>query len=378
MICEKNKCTGCAACYSVCPKECIKMIADADGFLRPNIDEERCVKCNKCRRICPINNAHKSDELEPIGAYAVRSKDQDIVLKSSSGGLFSVLGLWILGKGGVVVGAGFDDRHQVVHKICTDAEKLDELRRSKYVQSKIGDIYKTTQGLLEEGRELLFCGTPCQIAGLKAFLGKEYSGIYTMDFICHGIPSPKAYNKYLDFQTKNGEQEIKSINFRSKKRGWHTHSLSIIFNDGHEYNESCSVDYYMHSFIMDMTLRPSCYHCQFRGANRISDITVADFWGVEQVIPDWNDDSGVSLAFVHTEKGLQLLQMNSDAIDKQEVELHEAIRYNPALLTSPRVPPARSAFLRDMNIMRYDALHEKYCSTKLLSKIRRKLGNSFL
>ena len=171
--CKLVDCTGCSACASICPKRCIQMQPDKEGFLRPVIDDNQCIHCDKCRKTCPINNITQDDGVEPR-AFAARIKDKEILEKSSSGGLFSAFAMQVLDENGAVIAAGFDEKHQVIHKVCTDVEALDELRRSKYVQSSIGTVYQEAKSLLEAGREVLFCGTPCQIGGIKAYLGKEY------------------------------------------------------------------------------------------------------------------------------------------------------------------------------------------------------------
>lgn len=372
-ICNREFCTGCSACASVCPKNCIRMEADDEGFLRPVIDEKLCVSCDKCRRTCPVNKPLMDDGAEPQ-SFAARCRDEQIVAKSSSGGLFSTFSMTILKRGGAVIGASFDENFQVVHKVCTNVDSLDELRRSKYVQSQIGTVYQEAQGMLDSGREVLFCGTACQVAGIKAYLGKEYDNLFTVDFICHGTPSPLAYNRYLDYLREIYKSDICEVNFRSKERGWHTHSLSVKFADGQTYSESVAEDYFMRSFIMDMNLRPSCYHCQFKQKHRITDITLADFWGAERCNAAWNDDTGISLVMIHSDRGQRLFDDCSNMIEATEVPFVEAIQSNPSMTRSVRKPPLRDSFMKDLKEVRYDKLHKKYCSTSIGSRIRRKLA----
>lgn len=372
-ICKIDSCTGCEACASICPQNCIQMQSDEEGFLRPVINENQCIKCNLCRKTCPINKKRSNASIEPE-TFAARIKDKKIRARSSSGGLFSAFANRILARKGIVIAAGFDRDFQVVHKVCKDSSELDELRRSKYVQSRIGNVYLEAKDLLESGKQVLFCGTSCQVAGLKAYLGKEYENLYTLDFICHGTPSPLAYKKYLDYLRNKYQSEISEVNFRSKARGWHTYSFDVRFVDGSEYSKSSSEDYFMRSFIMNMNLRPSCYQCYFKSMQKQSDITIADFWGAEHVVNDWNDDTGISIVFIHSNKGKNIFLSSMDEIEVKEVLFAESITENPSFFASVSKPPLRDHYMKDLCKLSYDKLHRKYCGTNITSRIRRKIA----
>lgn len=372
-ICKPELCTGCAACFSACPKACIQMEADSEGFLRPVIDSAKCISCGKCQKICPINHPIEDNGAKPA-TYAARVKDSKVLKQSSSGGMFSGLAIKVLSLGGAVIGAGFDEEFQVTHKVCTDVLEIDELRRSKYVQSRMGTVYQDAKALLEKGIQVLFCGTPCQIGGLKAYLGKEYPNLYTVDFICHGVPSPMVWETYKAFREKQANSKITDVSFRSKDKGWKTFSMKLFFEDGSEYSELVSKDHYLRSFIMDLDLRPSCYQCQFKQIHRVSDITIADFWGAEKLNNDWNDDKGVSLALVHSGKGHELLEACSELLAMIPVDFDEAIASNPSMTKSVSKRPLRKTFMRDVQKMPFDKVHEKYCGTGLASKLRRKMS----
>ena len=372
-ICKRELCTGCAACASVCPKNSIEMKSDEEGFLRPAVNNALCIHCNLCRKTCPINKDNSDDGIQPQ-VFAARIKDKDLRARSSSGGIFSSLAKRVLEGNGAVIAAGFDEKLQVVHKVCTDITDLDELRRSKYVQSRIGTAYRQAKALLENGQQVLFCGTSCQIAGIKAYLGKEYDKLYTVDFICHGTPSPLAYNRYLEYLKEKYKSEISTVNFRSKSRGWRMHSLCVQFANGIEHNESVSHDYYMRSFIMDMNLRQSCFQCAFKSIHRQADITIADFWGVEYVMKDWDDDTGVSVVFLHSDKGTRLFDSCMDELEIQEISIADAIAHNPSMIKSVKRPPLRDRFMKDVGKLRYDKLHDKYCGSNITSRLRRKLS----
>ncbi|SDA11325.1 Coenzyme F420-reducing hydrogenase, beta subunit [Ruminococcus sp. YE71] len=372
-ICISDKCTGCSACASICPKQCINMKSDNEGFLRPVINEDKCVKCGICKKICPVNHEIHDDRIEPE-SFAVRNIDKKIRAVSSSGGVFSALAEKILSQKGIVIAAGIDHNNVVHHKVCDNIEDLDELRRSKYVQSRIENTYRVSEEILKSGRIILFCGTPCQIGGLKSFLGKEYPNLYTADFICHGVPSPLALEKYLEYQKQSYNSEIEDISFRDKALGWNNYSMRITFSNKAQYNKSVSEDYYLRSFIMDLTLRPSCYDCSFKQIHRISDITLADFWGLAEILPEWNDNTGVSLVLIHSEKGKALLNSCSSQVEKKEIPFNKAIVKNQSFTNSVVMPSLRKNYMKDLFIMRYDKLYEKYCGMSIISRLRRKIA----
>lgn len=372
-ICKHNDCTGCEACASICPKECIDMKQDQEGFFRPVIKIEQCINCGMCKRICPINNCNEDDGKYPK-AFAAKSKDEQIRNLSSSGGVFSALAKYILDNNGAVIGAAFDKHFNVIHKVCTNNETIDELRRSKYVQSRIGTVYKEAKLLLDDGKKVLFCGTPCQIGGIKSFLGKDYSNLYLVDFICHGVPSPLAWKKYLKFRKEKEKSEIKKINFRCKDTGWKNYSLEIVYENEAKYSEKVSNDSFLRTFVMDMNLRSSCYNCKFKQIHRISDITLADFWGYEKNNNQWNDDKGISLVMTHTDKANDILYNIQEEINLYEVSFKDAISNNPSMIKSSNEPPLRDAFFKNLENISYLKLQNKYCGDGLFSKIRRKIA----
>lgn len=372
-ICKQEDCTGCSACASVCPKECISMRPDAEGFLRPTIDRAVCVNCGKCKITCPSNTVQLDDGKEPR-SFAAKMKDGEIRRRSSSGGAFSALAIQVLDKNGAVIGAGFDGNYNVIHKICIETTQLDELRRSKYAQSRIGTVYKDAKEMLDEGRKVLFCGTPCQVGGLNNYLERKYDNLFTVDFICHGVPSPLAWKKYLDYQTEAKDSKINELSFRSKKTGWKRFSMEIFFSNGNHYVGDVSKDYFLRSFIMDLNLRPSCYNCGFKQIHRVADISLADFWGVEQLIPEWDDDEGVSLVMVHSEKGMGLFDSCKEFLEEKEIIFAEALKFNPSMKNSVKKPVLRKPFMKDLPNYRYDILHSKYCGMSPISRIRRKLA----
>lgn len=344
---NKEDCCGCYACYNICPKQCITMKTDNEGFWYPNIDKNECINCNLCEKVCPILNSVKRSDSKKI-AYASMNKDEQVRIKSSSGGIFSILAEYIIKNNGVVYGAGFDEDFNINHKRILVSTDLDLLRGSKYVQSSIGNIYRQVKNDLDSNKSVLFTGTPCQVEGLRSYLKKEYINLITMDFICHGVPSPLVWKKYLEEMKKSKQENIKNIYFRNKDIGWKIFSLKIIF-DEKIYSNTLNNDLFMKGFLQDVYLRPSCYNCKFKKINRISDITVADFWGIENILPKMDDDKGISLIVVHREKGKQLFDKLSEKMILNKVNLDEAIRYNPSMIKSVKYNEKRDEFFLDLN-----------------------------
>lgn len=341
-IAEKNICSGCSACANACPAECIEMKYDGEGFLYPHINEDACINCGKCKRICPVLKEYVGN---PKGkAYACINKDDDIRMQSSSGGVFTLLAEEILQNGGVVFGAVFDEDFNVGHIAVESAEKLGELRGSKYVQSRIGIAYRRAKKYLDNGTLVLFTGTPCQISGLRAFLGREYDNLIMQDIICHGVPSPGVWQRYIKYREKKSASATRRTFFRHKKYGWKTYSVLFEFSNSTEYEQILCKDLFMQGFLANLYLRPSCYRCHSKSLERESDITLADFWGIENVAPEMFDDRGTSLVLVNSLKGKKLFETISDKLICREVSLNEAVKYNSSAYKSVEANKKRGEF----------------------------------
>ena len=352
---DKTKCSGCHSCQSICPKQCIKMIEDEEGFLYPSVVEENCIRCGLCENICSIlyplgNDKEESD----ICAYAAYTKDDEIRKNSSSGGMFTEIARWVIGRQGVVFGAAFDGAFQVRHMYAETEEALAKFRGSKYVQSIIGDSYMQAKRFLDEGRWVLFTGTPCQIGGLLKYLPKSYEKLLTQDIICHGVPSPLVWRKYREYREEQSGGGIEHINFRNKAKGWNPYYVEMNFSDGKEYLQISGKDLYMRTFLSDLCLRPSCYDCRFKQKVRSSDFTLADFWGIDNVQPEMNDNKGTSLFFVNSDKGQKVFANISERLVFKQVDTDSAIQYNPSMLTSVKKPAKRDAFMAKMRTQPID------------------------
>jgi len=349
------------------------MAPDDEGFLYPNVNEELCNNCGLCVRTCPVNKAVQatddtatddtvSDAAVSHIAYACYSLDEAVREQSTSGGVFSQLALHILEEGGVVFGAGFDKDFRVRHVCARSDGELDGLRRSKYVQSDTGNTFCEAKTFLDEGRKVLYCGTPCQIAGLKSYLGKEYTGLLTCDLACHGVPSPGVWESYLGFIKNKYNSPIKSVSFRDKSTGWKTGSMRIEFESGSVYSDMVQREIFFIGFGKSIFNRRSCFDCRFRLQNTKADITLADFWGIEHLDKDeFADNRGVSLVITHTTSGEEALKNIGGRIYCSRKPLDEAIKYNPRLISSVKEPEGRKRFFNDMKSgYDFDKLRAKY------------------
>ena len=347
MLCDKTQCTGCRACESRCNFHSIAMREDSEGFLYPEIDPKTCTQCGLCEKACPVLNDPVFSKLKDPGVYACWSHDEEIRGKSSSGGVFSLLAQGVIEKGGVVFGAAFDDRFRVHHTYIEHYNEIDRLRRSKYVQSDTAKSYKEAEAFLKAGREVLYVGTPCQVAGLHSYLKKSYISLTTCNFVCYGVPSPKVWKSYLDY--RKADKKIKTISFRDKEHsGWRNYTMRMDYEDGSSYRKLANQDAYFIGFGRNLFSRPSCFDCRFRYQNTKSDITLADFWGADKLQGlDASDDKGVSLVLTNTEKGEVWMEKIAEGMFVQKRTFDEAAQNNPKLISSAKLPPLRASFFQD-------------------------------
>ncbi len=364
---DKKACVGCSACVSACPRRCIHMHPDDEGFLYPSVEEALCVGCGLCERVCPLL-AKKNDEKKEPSVYGAYTKDTEIRRKSSSGGLFYELAAEVIRSGGAVFGAAFDESLTLRHTPAESLEALLPLMGSKYVQSEIGNAYQTAKALLDEGRTVLFTGTPCQISGLLSFLPRVYDNLICQDIICHGVPSPMALRRYVDCrEEENGS--LSSFSFRDKRLGWHRYGYAQTFANGSERFSPASCDSFGKAFSKNLCLRPACYTCAFKGVGRQSDITLADFWGVQHIEPMMDDDGGTSLIFLHSPKGRAIFLRIADRLVFRPVSLEGALLYNQSMVKSAEEPPKRAAFLSEIKSGNFDVLCRRYTTPPLYKQL---------
>lgn len=357
-VIERDKCTGCMACRNICPKNAIN-IETIDGFDYPQINENMCIGCNLCENICPVNKNDRGNKFEKK-VYACKSKEDEVRMNSSSGGIFTIAAEKILDDGGVVFGARLDENFNVIHDYTDNKEDLKKFRGSKYVQSKIGKSFKKVKEFLEEGRKVLFVSTPCQVEGLYAYLRKDYDNLYTFDLICHGVPSADVWKKYLEYKEMKNKKKPENINFRKKENnGWSNYEMCFSYPN-FEDSTIHTIDPYMRIFLRDFALRESCYNCSFKKENRASDITIADFWGLKEVNPDFFDEKGVSAVIVNSEKGSEFFEIIKERIDFTEEKMEGIIKHNPMVVKSTQKNHRREEFLEDLKTKKFEELIEKY------------------
>ena len=335
-------CCGCGACANICAHKAISMHTDKEGFLYPVVDTTACTDCGLCESVCPFANVEA--ERMPRGVFASRNNDESVREKSSSGGVFAMLAERTIAEGGVVFGARFAEDWSVIHDHADTLEGIKLFMGSKYVQSRLGDSYIRVRKYLKEGRKVLFSGTPCQISALRKFLRKEYDNLLLVDVVCHGVPSNRVWQRYLDELTEKSHHrrsDICSISFRDKRNGWRNYGMAVKYSDGEEFipmRES----HYMRLFLRDLSIRPSCYECRCRSGRSGADITLADFWGANKVLKKSDDDRGISLLMVWNKKGQEMI--NSLDIKVASVPYYKAFKYNTAIAISPRRPAVRDLF----------------------------------
>lgn len=359
-LCKTELCTGCAACANSCPKNCIHMEPDVEGFLRPNIQADICIECGLCESHCsvlhPIGNW--SSDQAGTNAYCVHYKDDAIRSTSTSGGAFTALCEWVFQRNGVVFGAAYDTLFQVVHVRADDMATLGKLRTAKYAQSQIGNSFQEVKKLLNEGRYVLFSGTPCQIAGLSSYLGGAHERLVLVDLICHGTPSPAVWQAYIRYRSQTDAQgaEPISVNLRSKKTGWPNYSVSFTYETGINYSVPNSADPFMRAFVGNLCLRPACYDCQFKGLSRASDFTLGDYWGVWNQEPEFNDGCGTSLVLVHNEKATAIWNEVCQVLRYKQVDVVSALVDNPSALRSSEKPSNREIFMDNHDHQNFEKL----------------------
>lgn len=356
---DKRDCSGCTACASICPVKCIEMKSDEEGFVYPVVDKSRCINCGLCEKTCPIINRKADAKIEPR-AYACINNDLAVRMNSSSGGVFSLLAEYILKNDGVVFGASFDENFVVRHTFVEREEDLNKLRVSKYVQSDMGEMFKKAKEFLDGGRMVLFTGTACQIAGLKSFLKRDYENLFTQDLICHGVPSPLVWKKYVELRRLEGNSTIKSISFRDKHYSWVFFSMCFKFANNETYRKRYLGDPMLNIFLLNKCLRPSCHACVFKTITRQSDVTLADFWGINSVLPEINDKKGVSLVLIQSEKGQKLFDEIKSGMTYKEVNFKHAIIHNKMYYKSALKNPVRTRFFRDLQNLPFKKVMGRY------------------
>lgn len=353
---KRELCTGCNACFNACPKKCIEMVEDDMGFRYPSVNYDNCISCKLCIKTCPsISKPDVSTKFEEPKVFAAWSLDEYVRFQSTSGGLFTELAKPFLLDGGVVVGARYNSENFVEHYLIDRIEDIEQLRQSKYVQSDIKDIFMKIESKLINGLSVAFCGTPCQVAGLLSYLRKPYPNLITIDFICLGVNSPKAYRKYLDMLESKFNSKVKNIWFKNKTYGWNRFSTRVDFENGRKYLKDRYKDLFMKGYIEEnLYMRPCCAECLYKTLPRISDITLADFWGVGNIDTKLDTDKGTSLVMINSQKGIEYYQIIQNEIYSIESNLESVLPGNKAIFQSAKKNPNSELFLKLLDVKTFD------------------------
>lgn len=374
-VTDKGMCCGCGACVAACPVDCIGWREDAEGFLYPLADAGRCIGCGRCEAVCPMLDPGTGTD--PRAIFAVKNPDEGIRMESSSGGLFSLLAENVLDAGGAVFGAAFDTDWSVRHTEATGRDGLSALRGSKYLQSRMEDTFRKAGKHLKDGREVLFSGTSCQIAGLRNFLGRDYPGLLAVETVCHSIPSPKVWKQYLK-ETAGEDSVITSVTFRDKSRGWKDFSLVIKGRRPEDTAERTLLSQttrgnrYMRGFLRGLYSRPSCPRCPAKAFASGADLAIADFWGADEFYPAADDNKGITLAFALTRKGEEILKKAITA-DSFTVSLREAVKHNPRIMSPVAAHARREEFFNNLGHIPVEKMVEDYTRRTLVQKIKRRI-----
>lgn len=348
-ILRKEECCGCTACASICPVTCIKMQEDVEGFKYPAVDIAKCVNCHKCEKVCPVINSPKNEK-KP-SAYLARTREEDLLQSCTSGGVFTTIAKRVVENGGIAYGVIYDEDFVVRHERVTDLAGVEKLPGSKYVQSDIGVAFSQVLADLKVGKNVVFCGTPCQVAGLNNFLGKTYENLLLIDLVCHGVPSPKLWKNYVAYlESKNGK--LLYANFRSKRLGYHVSVMEERFANGKSQIGSARTNLMSKCFFQNVADRPICYECPFKNLSRCSDITIFDGWHASEYVPDLkDDDKGYTIILTQSGKGKDYIE-KSERFALYEIDLDRTIALDGKMaVNSVNRPESRDRF--------YDLLESK-------------------
>lgn len=345
---NRQLCTGCGACAAVCPRDAVRMEADGEGFFYPVIRKSTCTDCGLCTRTCPLTR-----ELSAPGenaCFGAKAREEARQL-GSSGGIFPVLAAQILRDGGTVWGASLSEGGMVRHMEIGDEADIPKITRTKYVQSDLTPVWGKIRASVEGGRPVLFCGTPCQTDAVRSFFGEDHKGLILVDLVCYGVPSPGIWKKYVAVLSRRYGGTVHSFSFRDKRNRDHGHTCSTLIG-GQEYCWPLDRDPYCQSMFRNVNLRPSCFHCRYCTPARNSDITLGDFWGIEQVRPDFDDGMGCSAVICHTQTGRQLWEQVQPEVQWFACEEQELANDRQPRLREPVQPhPKRALYMALMRVM---------------------------
>lgn len=363
-ITDKSKCCGCCACVDVCTHQAITLKTDIEGFWYPVVNKDKCIECGLCDKICPelnIETFKKNDSPKPIKTIAAIHRNMRVRWDSTSGGAFSALADAMYRQGGYVSGAIYNDDFSVRNYISNNPDDLVKIRSSKYLQSKAEGVYAEIRTLLRKGEKVLACGTPCQMAALRSFLRKDYENLIIVDFICRGVNSPKVYRKYLDSLERKHGGKVVYVKAKNKELGWRNLTRKVVFDNGATYYGVSMDDDFRRGYHTNVYCRPSCYTCQYKGFPRMADITIADYWGIEKVDLNLDNNIGTSMILLNSKKGEKYFELVKEDLEYKETKFESILAGNGAL-TSPLSTPKinRTEFFEDLDKGTFEDVTAKY------------------
>lgn len=373
-IINKGNCTGCSACYSVCTHAAIEMKPDNEGFLYPHVNQGKCINCGLCETVCPISARDKiTDSYNVLNGYVAHYRgDDDIWYNSSSGGAFTAITDYIFDCGGAVYGAAYNDDFVVIHERANDKVEALKFRGSKYVQSNLKECFKEIRSLLRNNQQVLFSGTPCQVAGLKSYLRKDYENLLTVDLICHCVPSPRVFKDYIHYIQDKYKKIISHINMKDKTLGWDKFQTPrIYFDDGTSIFNEEDTRLWETIFYSHIAVRPSCHSCRFSNLNRVGDLTIGDYWGVEKFHPQFSNAKGASIILVNSEKGKSVFPEIASSLEYEETNVVSALPSSLVYSTTPH--PCRKQFWKHYEKKSFEEMVDLYYGGGVKNRIRRKL-----
>lgn len=382
-----DECCGCRNCENICPNKAVTMVENTEGFIYPQVDAGKCINCGLCQKACPqINKAENVDYyLSENICYALKNKDKQIQMESTSGGAFSAFAKYILNNGGYVCGSVMDDNLKVRHIIVNDIKDLSKLYGSKYVFSDVNNVFMDIKTLLNDNKKVLFCGVPCQVNALINFLSKRYDNLFTIELICHGAPSQKLFDKYIEYYENQHKCKVLKYEFRSKKAAaWGTYkALAVTEKNGKIKEKIINADFdkYYNTFLQSKAHRESCYKCKFADVKRYADITIGDFWGIEHIKPEFSDSCGVSKIIINSRKGLNLFESIKESVVYDEVKFADIMKHNSQLQKPVERKKIRDIFYENIDSDRFfydlkiDRNIKSYIKILVPSKLKLKLKN---
>lgn len=367
-VLEKSTCSGCSACVAACPKQCIKMEIDIEGFSYPVVDQSKCVNCGICDKTCPIRNPRSESPFKQE-SYVVQNRDKHVLAESTAGGAFTAIAKYVIKNGGVVFGAVLDDNLTVHHDCVNSEADLKRLRNSKYVQSFIGGTLNHVKSFLRQGKMVCFSGTPCQVEGLKRFLGKEYENLITVDVVCRAVPSPMVFSKYLELQERRLGSKVRNIRFRDKHYGYKYSTMNVTTdNNKGKYHQGVESDPWLRAFFSGLCLRPSCYDCKFKKRYRVSDFTIWDCFAVGRYSKELDNDKGATRLLIHTDIGRDIFKKISSEFIFEKIDPERIIEGTAEMFSCVEYNSRRELFMKDAAELDSEVLFNKYFPNTMKSK----------